>query len=49
VCKPCGRLNWHYHAVPRDEHDWDPSTTPTLYRAPSGKDIVAIAGKDGYV
>jgi alcohol dehydrogenase (cytochrome c) len=44
-----GRLNWHYQATPRDEHDWDLATTPTLYRAPSGKDIAAIAGKDGYV
>jgi alcohol dehydrogenase (cytochrome c) len=44
-----GRLNWHYQAVPRDEHDWDLATTPTLYHTPSGKDMVAIAGKDGYV
>jgi alcohol dehydrogenase (cytochrome c) len=44
-----GRLNWHYQAVPRDEHDWDLATTPTLYRTRSGKDIAAIAGKDGYV
>jgi alcohol dehydrogenase (cytochrome c) len=44
-----GRLNWHYQAVPRDVHDWDLATTPTLYRTPSGKDMVAIAGKDGYV
>ena len=44
-----GALNWHYQAVPRDEHDWDLATTPTLYRTPSGKDMVAIAGKDGYV
>lgn len=39
----------HYQAVPRDEHDWDLATTPTLYRTPAGKDIVAIASKDGYV
>jgi alcohol dehydrogenase (cytochrome c) len=44
-----GQLNWHYQAVPRDEHDWDLATTPTLYRSASGKDMVAIAGKDGYV
>ena len=44
-----GALNWHYQAVPRDEHDWDLATTPTLYRTPSGKDMAAIAGKDGYV
>ncbi|HTZ67191.1 MAG TPA: PQQ-binding-like beta-propeller repeat protein, partial [Roseiarcus sp.] len=44
-----GRLNWHYQAVPRDEHDWDLATTPTLYSTPSGKAMAAIAGKDGYV
>lgn len=44
-----GALNWHYQAVPRDEHDWDLATTPTLYRTPLGRDMVAIAGKDGYV
>jgi alcohol dehydrogenase (cytochrome c) len=44
-----GRLNWHYQAVPHDEHDWDLATTPTLYRAASGRDLVAIAGKDGRV
>ena len=44
-----GRLNWHYQAVPHDEHDWDLASTPTLYRAASGRDLVAIAGKDGRV
>jgi alcohol dehydrogenase (cytochrome c) len=44
-----GQLNWHYQAAPRDDHDWDLATTPTLYRTPSGKDMAAIAGKDGYV
>jgi alcohol dehydrogenase (cytochrome c) len=44
-----GRLNWHFQAVPRDEHDWDLATTPTLYRTASGKDMLAIAGKDGRV
>ncbi|HXW26251.1 MAG TPA: PQQ-binding-like beta-propeller repeat protein, partial [Xanthobacteraceae bacterium] len=44
-----GRLNWHFQAVPRDEHDWDLAAAPTLYRSASGKDLVAIAGKDGRV
>jgi alcohol dehydrogenase (cytochrome c) len=44
-----GRLNWHFQAVPSDEHDWDLATTPTLYRTPSGKEMLAIAGKDGRV
>jgi alcohol dehydrogenase (cytochrome c) len=44
-----GRLNWHYQTVPHDEHDWDLASTPTLYRARSGRDLVALAGKDGRV
>jgi alcohol dehydrogenase (cytochrome c) len=44
-----GRLNWHYQAVPHDEHDWDLATAPTLYRSSSGRDLLAIAGKDGRV
>jgi alcohol dehydrogenase (cytochrome c) len=44
-----GRLNWHYQLVPHDEHDWDLASPPTLYRGASGRDLVAIAGKDGRV
>jgi alcohol dehydrogenase (cytochrome c) len=44
-----GRLNWHFQAVPRDEHDWDLATAPTLYRSSGGRDMLAIAGKDGRV
>jgi alcohol dehydrogenase (cytochrome c) len=44
-----GRLNWHYQAIRHDEHDWDLASTPTLYRAASGRDLVAVAGKDGRV
>jgi alcohol dehydrogenase (cytochrome c) len=44
-----GQLNWHYQAVPRDEHDWDIAAAPTLYRTPTGKDMVAITGKSGRV
>jgi alcohol dehydrogenase (cytochrome c) len=44
-----GQLNWHYQAVPRDEHDWDLATAPTLYRTPAGTDMLAIAGKSGRV
>jgi len=42
-----GIRNWHYQAVPRDEHDWDLSPAPTLYRSSAGKDFLAIAGKSG--
>ena len=44
-----GRLNWHYQAIRHDEHDWDLASTPTLYRAASGRDLLAVAGKDGRV
>jgi alcohol dehydrogenase (cytochrome c) len=47
-----GKLNWSYQFVPGDEHDWDLSPAPTLYRTSqdkNGKDMLAIAGKSGRV
>jgi alcohol dehydrogenase (cytochrome c) len=44
-----GTLNWSYQAVPRDDHDWDLATAPTLYRTPAGRAMVAITGKGGRV
>lgn len=44
-----GTLNWSYQAVPRDDHDWDLGTAPTLYRTPSGRAMVAVTGKSGRV
>jgi alcohol dehydrogenase (cytochrome c) len=44
-----GKLNWHYQVTPRDDHDWDNGTAPTLYRTRAGKDMVAAVGKNGYV
>lgn len=44
-----GALNWYYQAVPHDIHDWDLGTPAALYTAPDGKNIAAIAGKDGNV
>jgi len=35
--------------VQHDIHDWDLGTAATLYRNPDGKNIAAIAGKDGNV
>src|SRR5208282_3863703 len=43
-----GRLNWYFQITAPDDHDWDLGSAPTLYRTPSGKDMMAIAGKDGY-
>ncbi|MGH7047478.1 MAG: PQQ-binding-like beta-propeller repeat protein [Stellaceae bacterium] len=42
-----GKFNWFYQAVPHDLHDWDLGTPPTLYRTPSGKEMLTIGGKDG--
>ena len=44
-----GRLNWYFQITVPDDHDWDLGSAPTLYRTRSGKDMVAIAGKDGYL
>jgi alcohol dehydrogenase (cytochrome c) len=44
-----GHLNWYYQQEPRDDHDWDLGSAPTLYRTRSGKDMVVVAGKNGYV
>jgi alcohol dehydrogenase (cytochrome c) len=46
---PKAELNWFYQAVPKDEHDWDLATAPTLYRTRAGRDMLAIAGKGGRV
>jgi alcohol dehydrogenase (cytochrome c) len=42
-------LNWYYQAVPHDIHDWDLGTAPALFTNSDGKNIAAIAGKDGNV
>lgn len=44
-----GKLKWYYQEAPFDDHDWDMGTAPTLYRTPSGKDRIAVVGKDGWV
>jgi alcohol dehydrogenase (cytochrome c) len=44
-----GHLNWYYQHTPRDDHDWDLGSAPTLYRSRSGKDMLAVAGKDGWI
>jgi alcohol dehydrogenase (cytochrome c) len=44
-----GNLNWYCQTVAGDTHDWDLGTQPTLYRTKSGKEMLAVAGKEGYV
>lgn len=44
-----GRLNWFYQTIAGDTHDWDLGTAPTLYRTKSGREMLAITGKEGFV
>ncbi len=44
-----GKVRWYHQIAPYDDHDWDVSTAPTLYRTRSGKDMVAEADKTGFV
>jgi alcohol dehydrogenase (cytochrome c) len=44
-----GRLDWYNQLVPHDGHDWDLGAAPALYRSRNGQDMLAVAGKDGYV
>ncbi len=44
-----GALKWWFQVTPRDGFDYDLSAAPLLYRDGSGNDVVALAGKDGYL
>ncbi|MFY9825936.1 MAG: PQQ-binding-like beta-propeller repeat protein [Thermoanaerobaculia bacterium] len=44
-----GKLNWYFQAIKGDDHDWDLGAPPTLYSTPSGKSMLAVAGKEGFV
>ena len=47
-----GKLNWYYQVVPLDDHDYDLSTAPTLYRTSKGqggRNMIALVGKFGRV
>ena len=44
-----GKLNWYHQVTPKDDHDWDTSSPPTLYRSRRGKDMLVIADKTGFV
>ncbi len=39
----------HYQVVSHDWHDWDVSNTPALFTTRSGRHIMALAPKDGYL
>ncbi|HEY3269492.1 MAG TPA: PQQ-binding-like beta-propeller repeat protein [Armatimonadota bacterium] len=44
-----GRLRGYHQFVPHDVHDWDIAASPALYTARSGRKMVAVGGKDGYL
>ena len=44
-----GALKWWYQLTPHDGRDLDMAAPPVLYRDDKIRDIVAFAGKDGYV
>ncbi|MBI1891437.1 MAG: PQQ-binding-like beta-propeller repeat protein [Burkholderiales bacterium] len=44
-----GKLKWWYQLIPHDGHDLDLAAPPILYRQRGGADVVALAGKDGFV
>jgi alcohol dehydrogenase (cytochrome c) len=44
-----GALKWWHQLVPHDGRDLDLAAPPVLYRDSKIRDLVAFAGKDGYV
>jgi alcohol dehydrogenase (cytochrome c) len=44
-----GALKWWHQVTPADWQDMDLVAAPVLYRDGEGRDILAFAGKDGYV
>ena len=39
----------HFQLVPHDFHDWDVSTPPTLVTTKAGRQLMAVAPKDGFL
>jgi alcohol dehydrogenase (cytochrome c) len=44
-----GKVKWWFQLSPNDGMDWDLAAPPMLYRNGSDRDLVAVAGKDGYL
>lgn len=44
-----GKLRGYHQFVPNDFHDWDIAASPILYTSRSGRKMVAVGGKDGYL
>jgi len=46
---PTGKLKWWYQLLANDAHDYDLAAAPMLYSNSKGEEMVAAAGKDGYL
>ena len=44
-----GTTRTHFKLVPKDWHDWDVSSPPILIRSTGGKQLMAVAPKDGHL
>jgi alcohol dehydrogenase (cytochrome c) len=44
-----GDYKHHFKIVPKDWHDWDVSNPPVLIQTMGGKQLMAVAPKDGYL
>lgn len=44
-----GKLKWWYQLIENDALDHDLGAAPVLYKDSTGRDLVALGGKDGYV
>ncbi|MCI4677782.1 PQQ-binding-like beta-propeller repeat protein [Rhodoblastus acidophilus] len=44
-----GAYKSHFKIVPKDWHDWDVSSAPALIKTASGKNVLAVAPKDGHL
>jgi len=44
-----GAVKWWYQLTPSDSADWDLAAAPMLFRNDDHRNMVALAGKDGYL
>jgi alcohol dehydrogenase (cytochrome c) len=44
-----GNYKYHFKLVPKDCHDWDVSNPPILIQTIGGKQVMAVAPKDGHL
>jgi len=44
-----GAYQQHFQLVPRDWHDWDVSSAPSLIRTRAGRKLMSVAPKDGHL